>query len=1578
MNSNDLIILAINKLVKRKTNDGAYGLIIIGIPKLPIKQLLLSFEELENSYVSLIGCNENESDLVELASSNGWDPERLGFDATHAVDVRNESPSNSKRLAFVWEEEERLGSLIERGYQYLGPTEITEQICLMGAEIADNIPQENLWNALGSNRASAYLTLEGIANYYLSLINHGEDELLTINRPRKNLVLLNLLPDKELLTKKYIEKKQIISRLIQNAGMVERIQRADEEDRQLALKTLKHNSDVKEEKNKLKKVYNAYLRLTRSDYSALSEMELRDALFLLSGRKRDGTNGTYFPPGGDVDGPEGGNDFPPGGDDGPEGGTQRNKNSYENLAVAAIKLTTDGENLALIKLVDEAKTLLTKGEYEKRYLNIIHERLIVETTFNPSETAISLNRNFTKNGRMGGNVKADDTDLDLILKNLGIFIEKSEFTDEVSLRTLLEYMVRAKSLINDFNGEDLLNDYIKARSQLSEYTDLCAVAPLACLLAYPEAKEAASKSISVYEKLLEHLDEHYSQLHRESPEGVELIYKEILALDTIKIFSENEVSVILTALNPLVIWKYVEIAELVLRENENLPLEDTELLSKEINDLPEPLLAVYSPGNNDNYEKLGFSLRIGSLPLYRSVSVEMSDLSQRSIETAAIKLASLYNPVKENIRILLLDPISTEQTSLSIRALINRHGFKKATLVVVKTGKQKTGTEIPYDPTLKELVYENKVDIEVLRIRNTEQLNGYLTKKPVHLMGISGEKTKNVSLIESEGTKLHPLSVPHKIHPDPLMGTITLKPRSVRSSDDGIKHPFSIYHKIVSEVTGNFHSEFSMQEARTTHLDEVNTLLPYSQFVITIGQVPEIMGAPDLIRLTQNVDISGDTVYTYHKDSIISRLSKQLKQFNYKPTSDGLMTLLKRLQAVGGEGIFSTITDKGKDGFSETGVKGLLGIAVAVNWYVNQSFNERNIVISLDSYLARRWLHKRTDNKRSDFLGIRELSDGSYSIDILEVKSYEATNDTDVLDSHAAQQLKAVAQLIHNMVNRQGDLFTDRRRELLRLQIFREALQFSTQHDSKWIKALNSIIDGSKEININLVLLEVAFDQNINISEKKFIPETVREESEVYQLPITRIRLGESDIQRYLGDYVERLNESDQEIEEGVVVNEGSDTNDPNNPNNPSDENPNTSLSDETEDTNSVEPMREETEPIPTVDRTDQSSNRQDINEDTDNRSNDIIGGSINSEIKLLLGKQSGWNKEVFWDHRRKISIPLANHNIIITGDPGKGKTQTIKGLIHELRKNNIPLIIFDFKDDYIDSDFLESESMEKFDIMTEGLPFNPLVPSIDPVENTFTAINHIVQIEGILKRVYNLGVQQATQLRSALIEVFRKKGIDTNTPTKLSGVNEFPTFDEVREILYEDERRNSTLIGRLDLLFQIGIFPNNPRITFDELMEGSYTLRLSTLPDPDNEIKAAVAEMITLATHNYLITKEQPRKLTRAIVLDEAHRVSKSKALLGLMREGRAFGVGMIIATQFPTDIPQDIYGCTETKLFLGNDDFVHAEAAAKKLEGGSSRSNINSLAEQIRNMKQFRAVLRNSQYPNVFIDLVPYYKRI
>jgi DNA helicase HerA-like ATPase len=51
-------------------------------------------------------------------------------------------------------------------------------------------------------------------------------------------------------------------------------------------------------------------------------------------------------------------------------------------------------------------------------------------------------------------------------------------------------------------------------------------------------------------------------------------------------------------------------------------------------------------------------------------------------------------------------------------------------------------------------------------------------------------------------------------------------------------------------------------------------------------------------------------------------------------------------------------------------------------------------------------------------------------------------------------------------------------------------------------------------------------------------------------------------------------------------------------------------------------------------------------------------------------------------------------------------------------------------------------------------------------------------------------------------------------------------------------------------------------------------------------------------------------------MVFDEAHRVKDSKRLEQLAREGRAFGVGIVIGTQFPGDIPETMAGNLATQL--------------------------------------------------------------
>ncbi len=70
----------------------------------------------------------------------------------------------------------------------------------------------------------------------------------------------------------------------------------------------------------------------------------------------------------------------------------------------------------------------------------------------------------------------------------------------------------------------------------------------------------------------------------------------------------------------------------------------------------------------------------------------------------------------------------------------------------------------------------------------------------------------------------------------------------------------------------------------------------------------------------------------------------------------------------------------------------------------------------------------------------------------------------------------------------------------------------------------------------------------------------------------------------------------------------------------------------------------------------------------------------------ILLGRSAD-GQQAYWDPS-STERPLMNFGVLITGDPGSGKTQTIRVLIDGVVKAGLPVCIFDFKNDYAVADF--------------------------------------------------------------------------------------------------------------------------------------------------------------------------------------------------------------------------------------------------------------------------------------------------
>lgn len=360
--------------------------------------------------------------------------------------------------------------------------------------------------------------------------------------------------------------------------------------------------------------------------------------------------------------------------------------------------------------------------------------------------------------------------------------------------------------------------------------------------------------------------------------------------------------------------------------------------------------------------------------------------------------------------------------------------------------------------------------------------------------------------------------------------------------------------------------------------------------------------------------------------------------------------------------------------------------------------------------------------------------------------------------------------------------------------------------------------------------------------------------------------------------------------------------------------------------------------------------------------------------LRFLVGDTTAGD-QVIWEPHKPGAL-LNNFGFLVSGDPGSGKTQILKALIADVSAINLPVCIFDFKNDYSEKAFAEKHGFTVYNVNRRGLPFNPLDLTPDD-KGEVQPIRHIHELSSILDRIFGLGDQQEAQLRAALRRVYEDCGIQTDAWQEVSGLPVAPTFPAVVRIL-EADPRTQTLRNRLSPLFDLGLFPERAEgdQSFESLIAARSVLDLHELPS--DKIKAAISEFMIVRLHGYILKGEQPRSLRRLLVFDEAWRVKGSIRLQELAREGRAFGVGIVIGTQFPGDIPEELAGNVATQLMLYNQTPDHQRTVVKTLCGRNSGPEAQRLQSQLAHLQQHEGFFRNQQYsPYRLVMTTPYYRR-
>lgn len=299
--------------------------------------------------------------------------------------------------------------------------------------------------------------------------------------------------------------------------------------------------------------------------------------------------------------------------------------------------------------------------------------------------------------------------------------------------------------------------------------------------------------------------------------------------------------------------------------------------------------------------------------------------------------------------------------------------------------------------------------------------------------------------------------------------------------------------------------------------------------------------------------------------------------------------------------------------------------------------------------------------------------------------------------------------------------------------------------------------------------------------------------------------------------------------------------------------------------------------------------------------------------MRILFGTNQQDGTPVIWEPNNTNVLFHTNTGII--GTMGTGKTQFTKSLITQLYRNQernvgdepLGILIFDYKGDYNESkpDFVEATNATIY--KPYALPINPLAITETSVFKPLLPVHTANTFRDTIAKIYGLGPKQKATLTNCIMDTYAACGIkkaDVNT-----WKNEAPTFDQVYQRYQNDEdiKKGDSLSAAMDELGQYEVFEKNPSKTKSlfEVLKGVVVIDLSGYPTTlQNLIIAIMLDLFYTQMQSVGSSKleGQYRQLTKLILVDEADNFMSQDfpSLKKILKEGREFGVGTILSTQF------------------------------------------------------------------------------
>jgi DNA phosphorothioation-dependent restriction protein DptH len=307
-------------------------------------------------------------------------------------------------------------------------------------------------------------------------------------------------------------------------------------------------------------------------------------------------------------------------------------------------------------------------------------------------------------------------------------------------------------------------------------------------------------------------------------------------------------------------------------------------------------------------------------------------------------------------------------------------------------------------------------------------------------------------------------------------------------------------------------------------------------------------------------------------------------------------------------------------------------------------------------------------------------------------------------------------------------------------------------------------------------------------------------------------------------------------------------------------------------------------------------------------------GATAPPEVTSVLGRTTVDQTEVVW----KASVRGSPH-LFILGIPGQGKSWTVTRLLLELTRQNVPALVFDFHGQFAEatSPYALAASPAVLDA-AQGLPFSPFEAEWRRDAGTSYWQTNAFVVAEIFEYVCGLGDIQRDVVYEAIRDCYQAVGFEAGEPSRL------PTVAEVAARLEElaEERRVRNVVPRCRPLLEFGLFSDEDatrrgeREQFQDLMRRGAVLDVSR--QGLEELQLAAGAFVLRKVYKEMFLWGETDRLRLVVVLDEAHRLARDITLPKIMKEGRKFGLAVVVASQNLADFHADVIGNAGTKVIF------------------------------------------------------------